>query len=338
MNCPKCGFEQAESAVECGKCGIVIAKALKVRQSPSPAIPAAPRAAASDQPVASPEDAKKPAPLILVALLLLATGVAAWWLNFPASNALPDGSYVNLKHQFALSAPAEWLQLTPENFKQIMEEYKDRFPRQFGELIGKPGFEVGFVRIAGSATDFSPSFNVVVMPLKGNLPPLTESEKDKAAETIVGEMKQSIDDYSMESASIVSVDGLASLQIVGSAPLTVVLQKSEPIMSEPGAFGWKHVVGQTEEVKKTFTLKAHQVLVPGKKRGYIISYTGEAGTFADVAPVFNSVTESFRVLERPPRFGPILMGALNGGLLGGCGYFAFIFIGRLFLLFAKQAS
>lgn len=351
MQCPKCGFEQPEAAVECGKCGVIIAKAMKARQQqPDPAQPPTPPAAQITKPTELPPtvspatslsqdaDEKKPAPLILLVPLLLAVVAAAWWLNFPRSNALPEGSYVNLKHQFALSAPAEWLQLTPENFKQIMEEYKDRFPAAMRNLISKPGFEVGFVRIEGSSADFSPSFNVVVMPLKSDLPPLTESEKARAVESIVGEMKKQIEDYAIESASIVTVDGLASLQLVGAAPMTMVLQKSEPILSEKGAFGMSHVVGHTEELKKTFMLKAHQLLVPGKKRGYIISYTGEADAFANVAPVFSAVTESFRVMERPARFGPVLMGALNGGLIGAGGYLFYIFVGRLFMLFSKKAD
>jgi hypothetical protein len=39
--------------------------------------------------------------------------------------------------------------------------------------------------------------------------------------------------------------------------------------------------------------------------------------------------ETFRLLERPPRFGGIVMGALNGGLFGAGLYLGGLVIGRL---------
>jgi hypothetical protein len=278
----------------------------------------------------------KPAPLIVIGLLLIIVAAAAWWLNSPSPTDLLPDAYVNIKHRFALAPPREWLQLTPENFKQIIEEYKDRFPKELQAMIAKPGFEVSFIRIPGTPDEFAPSFNVVVMPLKQNLPPLTGSEKDDAARTITTEFKKHIKDYTMESSSIVEVDGLASLQITGTAPLTVVLEPSKPVMSEKGAFGLQHVIGHTQEVSKTFLLKTHQVLVPGRKRAYVISFTAEEGGFAEVAPVFRSVTESFRVMERPPRFGPIIMGSLNGGLIGAGLYLFYVFIGRVIIALSSR--
>jgi hypothetical protein len=261
----------------------------------------------------------------------------AWWLNYPRSGDVPDGAYVNMKHRFALSAPPDWLLITPGNFKQIMAEYKDRFPRDLQTIVANPGFEVSFVRIPATAEEFAPSLNVVVMPLKQNLPPLTESDKGEAVKAITMEMGKHLRDYTMESSSIVPVDGLASLQITGTASLAMVLEPSRPVMSEKGAFGLQHVVGHTQEVSKTFILKAHQVFVPGRKRGYVISFTAEAAGFPDVAPVFQSVTRSFRVMERPPRFGPVMMGALNGGLIGAGLYLLYVFSGRVIIALSSRS-
>lgn len=333
MNCPKCGSEQPDGTVECAKCGVIMAKVLK---TPLHQAAISPTPTPAPDVYSEPDPAQKPAPLIAVFPAFIVVVVAAWWLNFPSSSPLPIDAYVNLKHQFALSAPREWLQLTPENYQQMMEEYKDRFPREMRPFIEKPGFEVSFVKIPSAPGEFSPSINVVVMAMKGDLPPLTEPEKEDAVKMLVPEMEKYIKDYALESASIVDVDGLASLRIVGNAPMTVVLQPSTPVMSEKGAFGWQHVVGHTQEVSKTFDLHAVQTLVPGKKRGYIISYTGESGSFSDAAPVFDEVTASFRVMERPPRFGPVVSGAMNGGLIGAGLYLFYILVGRVIMLFTKK--
>jgi hypothetical protein len=327
-----------DGVVECGKCGVIMAKAMNSRprfsatsSSPPVAEPAAP--VSVDQAEAGP----KPASLAAITVALAAVALAAWWLNFPSSSSVSSDAYINLRHQFALSAPREWLQLTPENFKQVIEEYKDRFPKELMQFIDKPQFEVSFIKIPSRSEEFSPSINVVVMPLKQNLPPLTESRKDEAVKMIGAEMERYVRDYSMESSSIVTVDELASLQITGNVPLKIVLQPAVPIKSEKRAFGMHHVVGHTEEVSTTYELRMLQTMVPGKKRGYVITYTGEAGSFSEVAPVFDGVTKSFRVLERPPRFGSVVTGALNGGLIGAGIYLFYVFIGRLMLALSKQS-
>ena len=337
MQCPKCGFEQPDGTVECGKCGVIMAKALRSPARPaSPSPPAAAPLPGSPIPSSETGPEKRPAPLVLIAFLLAAVIVMAWWLNYPRPGDVPDGAYVNMKHRFALSAPPDWLLITPGNFKQIMAEYKDRFPRDFQTIAANPGFEVSFVRMPATAEEFAPSLNVVVMPLKQNLPPLTESAQHEAAKVITTEMGKTPEDYTMESSSIVAVDGLASLQITGTASLAVVLEPSRPVMSEKGAFGLQHVAGHTQAVSKTFILKALQV-VPGRKRGYVISFTAEASSFPDVAPVFQSVTRSFRVMERPPLFGPVMMGALNGGLLGAGLYLLYVFSGRVILALSSRS-
>ncbi|MEK6744152.1 MAG: hypothetical protein AABZ15_11095 [Nitrospirota bacterium] len=314
-----------------------MAKAMRAASRPAPPAPpaAAPLSTATTpSPEAEPE--KRPAPLALIGLLLIVAAAAAWWLNFPSSSGLFPDSYVNSRHQFALTPPREWLQLTPENFKQLIEEYKDRFPKELRSLITKPGFEVSFVRIPASPEEFTPSLNIVVIPMKQNLPPLTGADKDEAVKSITTELKKHIKDYTMESSSIVEVDGLASLQIMGSAPLTVILEPSKPVMSEKGAFGLQHVVGHSQAVMRTFTLRSEQLMVPGRKRAYVISYTADEGGFAEVAPVFRSVTGSFRVMERPPRFGPVVMGALNGGIIGAGIYVFYIFVGRVMIALSNR--
>jgi hypothetical protein len=325
MQCPKCGFLQPDRVIECGKCGVIIAKAMKAQQSPAEGRPAPASSTLSEA-----SDEKNPLSLTAIVLLLVVANAALWWINFPPANGIPDGAYVNMKHRFALSAPRDWLQLTPENAERIFEENKDRFTdsfrNSFSDSITNPGVEVGFVKVPDGPNDFTPSLNVVVIPLQ--MPPLSESEKEKAAGGMVREMKKGLAGYTRESASIIEVDGLTSLEIIGRVPLTVVSQKAGPII-RTGAYGMRQAAGYTQEVRKTFTIKLRQLFVPGKKRSYMITYTGEADNLSDVAPVFNSVTKSFRVLQRPPRFGRIMRSTLNGGLFSLSAYLTFLLIRRL---------
>jgi hypothetical protein len=69
------------------------------------------------------------------------------------------------------------------------------------------------------------------------------------------------------------------------------------------------------------TLKFRQALVPGRKRAYVVTFTALEKRWDELAPVFQRILDSFRVLQRPPRFGPVLNGAAIGGLIGailGC--------------------
>jgi hypothetical protein len=340
MRCPKCGFEQAEGTLECGKCGVIIAKVLKAQQMPSMPRPVMPpkhatAPAASTQSKTS--DHTKPKSVVTIVSVLLVTMAIAWWINFPLANKIPAGAYLNAKHKFALSAPSDWLQLTPENSKRIFNEYKDRFTGPFRDALRdsstKPGVEVGFIKMPDKADEFTPSFNIIVLPFQ--MPPLNEAEKDKAVTGMVGEMKKGLPGYTMESASIIKVDGLTSLEIIGSVPITYISQKAEQI-TKIGAYGRKQIVGYTPEVKKTITMRLRQLVVPGKKRAYLITYSDDANNAADAVAIFNSVTDSFRVMERPPRFGQTLRWTLNGAFIGLSTSLLYMLITGIFRRFSKN--
>ncbi|MCX6557385.1 MAG: hypothetical protein NTW95_08170, partial [Candidatus Aminicenantes bacterium] len=70
-----------------------------------------------------------------------------------------------------------------------------------------------------------------------------------------------------------------------------------------------------ESQASRLSLRYRQVFVPGKKRAYILTFTALRDEDDDAAVGFQSVLDSFRVLKRPPRFGPVLNGALIGGLI-----------------------
>lgn len=279
-----------------------------------------------------PEAPAKPAPLVLVVLLFLAVVGAAWWLNVPSASPVPDGAHLDPKNGFALKAPADWLRITPENYESMVSQFRDKIPGEISRLVGKgkPGFSVSFMKIPASETEFVPNFNLAVIDTKGrNLPKLTESEKNKAVESVSAELTKMLPGYRLLESRIVPVDGVDSLQIIGEAELTVVTRPATPIYAE-GAFGWRRVTGHTEAEKQTYRIRAVQTMIPGKKRAYALSFMFDDLKTPELATLQTEVIESFRLLERPPRFGGILMGSLNGGLFGAGLYLFGLLVGRLF--------
>jgi len=187
--------------------------------------------------------------------------------------------------------------LTRENFDAIVRQYGEQLPRNISQALSGPGMAVSFVRL-GQPGEFSPSLNVVV--IKGSAPPINEKSKAEAAGTFAQGYKAMFPDYQQESVEIIEVDKLRSLEIVGSA-------------SFPFQFP-----GETEA--SSIRLRSRQVLVPGKRRAYIVTFTDAEDAGSDSEEIYREMLASFRVLKRPPRFSPVVNGGLIGGLLGGLLY------------------
>ena len=281
----------------------------------------------------SAEPSPKPAPLPLVILSLLLVIVAAVWLNFPQADRIQEGAYIDPKNQFAVKAPADWMLITPDNYQTIMKQYKDRIPKELAGFIanGKPGFVVSYFRIPETETEYAPNFNIVVVDTKGkNLPSPKDSDKDQIADMVFREYSRLFDGYKMEESNIVTIDRLDSVKITGATDLTVVTKPSEPIYSEPGAFGRRKLLSRTQEEKQTFHIRMLQTMIPGKMRAYVLSFMYDDLKTPEMSDVENEISESFRVLERPPRFGSIALGAFNGGLIGAGIYLLSIVFSRRF--------
>ena len=320
--CPKCGVRQP-AGESCTACGIIYAKYDPSRNN----IPEAPLQQSVKEPGTGPLE------IGVIALLVVVIAAALWWLNFPQSKALPDGAIVNQKSHFAYAAPADWLTITPQNYDKVMAELKDHFPPELRGMMSNrhPGFVASHLKNPEGADGFSPNFNIIVVDTKGkNFPALTESEKEKATKVISAELSRQLKGYKLLESNLVEVDGITSLQLVGQAELSLITKPAQPIHSE-NRFGWKTFQGYTPEERKTYNLKVIQTMVPGKGRGYIISTTFEAADGSQGDDLNRTVVDSFRVLERPPRFGSIMMGGLNGGLLAAGGYLLWFLFGRLFL-------
>ena len=165
---------------------------------------------------------------------------------------------------------------------------------------------VSFIRLSQTG-EFSPSMNVVIV--KKAPPPINEKSKQEAAKSIAGGFVRQFPDYQQESVKIIEVDSLRSLEIVSTASL--------PFQSSSGG-------GAT-----TLALRSRQVLVPGKNRAYILTFTARKYGGEDAEAEFLGALDSFRVLKRPPRFSPVLNGAFIGGLLAAM---FFLFQAMLFSL------
>lgn len=327
MQCPKCRHEQEDGLAECQHCGVIFARI----PAPGPGPDMAGHAAEPDD--AAPPDPglgeKKPASLAAIGVALALIVGALWWLNFPSGLPRTKATHVNQEKGFALTPPADWLMLTASNYQDILKPYQDHFPKELRRFMSAANFEISFIRIPEKIGDFTPSLNVIAMPLKSALPPLTAGEKDKAVGVVSGEMSRLLDTYQLSSSRITEVDKLKSLEISSTASVKVIVTPSTPIYSESGAFGFRHVTGHTREVARTFEFRTLQTLVPGKRWAYIISCSFENADFQNTESICKAVVNSFRVKDRPPRFGSIAMGTLNGGLIGAGLYLLYILARRL---------
>jgi hypothetical protein len=320
MKCPKCGNEQADGWLSCQKCHIIFARwngeAAPVPRPPAagqpiPAQPAAaaeprraptmfenrppePSRSAATAPVAA---APRPSGWWAYLVLLLPFAAGLWWLVNPRGLAIEPGSFLDGREQFAIRAPAGWLTLTRENFDAIVLQYGSRFPGQFTQALGDANVAVSFVRF-GPMAEFAPSMNVVL--LNQALPAINEKSKLEAARAFAEGYKSVLAEYRQEMVRIIHVDKLRALEITSTAASPFRLPAS----------------GENT----TLYLRYRQVLVPGKNRGFILTFTDTVDAGDESAADFQGALDSFRVLKRPARFGSIVNGGLFGGLLGGLLY------------------
>jgi hypothetical protein len=329
MQCPKCRHEQEDGLAECQHCGVIFARIPAAAHPAEPhPVPAKPEPDALPDPEPVREE-KRPAPLAASVLAIALIAGVLWWLNFPSGLSRGQATHVNPDKGFALTPPADWLTLTASNYQDILKPYQDHFPKELRRVMAAANFEISFVKIPEKIGEFTPSLNVIAMPLKGSLPPLTESKKDKAVGVVSGEMSRLLDNYQLASSRITEIDKLKSLEINSTASVKVVFSPATPIYSEAGAFGFRHVTGHTPEVSRTFEFKTLQTMVPGRRWAYIISCSFEAADPQNAESTCKSVVNSFRVSDRPPRFGGVTTGALNGGLIAAGLYLLYILSRRL---------
>ncbi|MBM4160253.1 MAG: hypothetical protein FJ217_04045 [Ignavibacteria bacterium] len=316
MTCPQCGHEQPDVFSQCQKCRYIFPPRTVYYKKP-PSI---------ESSVARPNRGAPSAPAVLGAVVgVVILGATLWWLHSPTGLPVPNGAYVNQDHHFAMLVPEDWYILTAGNYKEMFEKLGDRFPKSIRDGLSQRRIEVGFLKLLEDA-DFSPNINIVVM--EGDMPSLDETQLKEAAQALSAQFSRMLDKYQLERKELVTVDELTAAQFTSKTSIKSKVAESQPIYKETFP-GWRTTIGQSPEEWKTYDMKMIQTLVPGKKRAYIITCTALETQYPDFRRAFNNAVDSFRVLQRPPRFGKVVMGALQGGIVGAVGYLLYVIVTAL---------
>ena len=321
MVCPKCGNEQPDVFSQCQKCRFIFPSSSANQ----------PNRTVHTSTGSSSGGFAHPAVIILGALSVIALlAFALWWLNSPESLPPLEGSYVNSVNRFSMLAPSDWLVLTSENYEELFQKMGDRFPKMLRDGLASRKTEVGFMKVLENA-DFSPSVNVVIM--KTEMPELDETQLAEGAKVLSEGFRHVLDNYKMERSELVTVDELTSAQFTHRGSLKLRVDKPP---SPEGMGGYAGEGGTSEW--KSFDLQFVQTLVPGKGRAYIITSSALVTQYPEYKKNFDGILDSFRVLQRPSRFGSIVMGALNGGLASAMAYLLFTVLMQIVGLFRKEES
>lgn len=118
---------------------------------------------------------------------------------------------------------------------------------------------------------------------------------------------------------------------------TIHFKISNAVYEElPGAYPGTVRIGELVQPEQfeDFSLRFVQTLIPGKRNAYIVTAAAADDTSGVLDGEFARALDSFRVHERPPRFGPVVTGGLRGALVGMGLYLAFLFLGILWKLLA----
>jgi hypothetical protein len=253
------------------------------------------------------------------------------WLWSPEGLPVPDNSYINKKHAFAMTSPAGWVELSPDNYEEAFARLGDKLPKSLKDGLSNRRIEVGFVKLLDEP-NFSPNINVVV--LNTEVPELDEKQLAEGAQVLTGEYKKVLESFKLEKSELVTVDELTSAQFSSSGALKLKTAEAKG-SGEETAPGWNTFKEDVPAQWRTFNLKLSQTLVPGKKRAYIITCTSEASQHQEYRRSFDDAIESFRVLERPSRFGPIVMGGVQGGLVSALAYLLYFLITSLIAIIRR---
>lgn len=300
MKCPNCGFEQQAAELdECLKCHIIFSKWNKI-QAERPSLP--------NCTVTKSTKPKTDISIWVVAVALFLAMLMAFPLLNRKGLPIPAGAYRDETYEFAISAPPEWIRFTKANYQAVLSEYADKLPLLKGADTNN--LAVGFIKIEKD-TLFSPSVNIIA--LKGQLPELTESEKDKAAQSAASVMSRRFSDYKQESVDIIEVDKLKSLQILSTASLKMPTGEKQFTLQKRGIYR------PNPNAYKKYALKYWQIVVPGGEYFYILTFTALADVFDEQVDSFKQILASFRVINRPVGFwGSIFDGSVRAGIAWGC--------------------
>src|SRR5579883_1098546 len=189
--------------------------------------------------------------LILLALLTL----AAIDVVLSRGKAVPPGSYVDDRGGFSLVPPEGWHALAAERFR----EAADINPALAASLADR---QLALVLIGpGTVGQGASSVQVAVVP--GDSPGLSERDPQALARPIEAEIEKTFGPFTRDSARRRNVDGLAALELSG--------------LLETRAGG------------RQFRVRLIQVLVPGDRRHYLLTFLGSPARESSDVPAFQAV-------------------------------------------------
>ncbi|MFH0991921.1 MAG: zinc ribbon domain-containing protein [bacterium] len=311
MKCPKCGHDQPDDALKCQRCGIIFTRpgAPRIPVKPTAKIPAKPLIVTTVLP--NMQLSSRPSLLTMLGVLftiLIIVGIL-WWLYNTEGLPVLGGSYIS-DTGFALYPPYEWAMLTKDNYLAFFESEGNKFPEQLRPYIANNKIEVGFIKLLDEKT-FSPSVNVTLTEI--NMPVLDEEAKDEAVKVISEEFSKVVDNYELLKAELLEIDKTTSLRLLSRATVDIKVKEGQTeYFTTPR--GKKRVTGRSPDQWSSYTLKFEQTFIRAKNKAFIVTCTALESQYQEYKPKFDNILSSFRVIDRPPRFGIIMMGAIQGGL------------------------
>ncbi len=298
MICPKCQKEQPDDATECALCGIIFAKWQKAQENnPLRPRPGAPPFSARTQSQNLKDFSSIKRALKIIGLVGAAIGWYWFMFSTPAGLPVPDNAYRDSQQAFALVHPKGW------TLKKM---------NKCENANGLLGAQVCTVLEMEKDTWFGtskPFLTLMVVPVSdlfktgwGGSVSVSEGSREDLAREFEKGIASMVPGFKIERSEIMSIDGLPSLNVVGSGVIkgnSVMIGKS--VVTIPDPFGRSRDRG--------ITIGA--TLVPAGRKAYFLMYGSEKNDYARFRDTFDELLESFRVTDgRPTPF------QANGGLMG----------------------
>ncbi len=299
MECPKCGHVQADGPAECARCGLIFARWVERRSlAPRPrrlTVPAGPSAARTS-----------PLGLLLGGVGTLFFALAAWHLWFGGGLPADRDAWRDPTGRFAFVLPSGWSLATPSDAAPMLEQAEGRFPPAIRSAL-KAGASAAFFRpeTAGALAPWGS-----VTPVDGIPPPLRRDETAALASAAVAELEKRSTDYRFTGAAVAPLDRLPSLRVSGTDTVRYLKSPSQEVFAElPG--GSRYPIGRTEDVWDAFDRSITYCLVPGRGESFVLTLACPVEALKDHTGAMERITDTFRVLKRPPLYGRMATPALR---------------------------
>jgi hypothetical protein len=303
MQCPKCGYEQPDGAVECRRCGVVFAK-LQSSMAGSLAESYPPP---SYRATTAPPPPKEPSGWLKLSGLL---AVGCGWLWFfvwaPPGLPVPANAYTDAEHGFAIVPPEGWQATPVSDCKNVGGPLAAS--QACVVLVLRRGVESAGPVIMVTTASVSSLFKTGWF---GGIH-LTQSDTARMATSFEGAVRETLPGFTSDLQAVAPVDRIPSLHVRGSVSF-----KGLPTMVGGKLVTIPSLHGPAPEYQATFG----NVLVPAGRDAFWLAGMSETADYAYVGPAFEAAVASFRVTKGRPtafkRYGGLMGSIIGDGILGG---------------------